>query len=591
MKTELKVGIFVLVGLGILVYFSTRVSDGIGKSEDGVVVTVHFDSVAGLVQGAEVRAAGIRVGHVKSIRLDRGKARVELQLARGIEEQIPKNSQATISSLGLLGEKYVEIKIPAQGSDGASPQALDASGSQGGGQGGGPGGGTPQQGHLELEGVQQGDTIKAAPPQGLDQLSGVASEIADDVKVVTGQVRKAVGEGEDNRVKAILVSLERFSASLEAVVQQNRQGIDRIVQNLDTSTETIREVLTQNQHNIDATIEHVRGATEKIDVILERNQEQVSELVLNLRDLTGSLKDLVAENRASLNRTVSNVESASDSISRQLPDILTRLDSISSKLDDFVGHNTGALSDSVANVRTASQQLDRTMDSVNSIFAKIDEGQGTIGKLINQDTVHDNLNKTMSALRDTLGGFQKFRTYLRARGEGLTADWSGKGYVGVDLVPDPHKFYRVELLASQNGVEFRNRSETTIQIGDGPPTTVKTEDRLFRDQFSITAALGYRWKNLALYAGVLEYRGGIGAEYHFLKNRAWLNFEAFDFGHPVAPHLKLTGNLFLTKNVMFTAGWDDMLDGVRSTPILGLGFVIEDEDIKNLLGLAAAAGP
>src|SRR5262245_44022726 len=112
MKTELKVGVFVLLGLGVLGYLSTRVSDGIGKSEDGVIVTVQFDSVAGLVSGAEVRAAGIRVGHVRSIELDHGKAKVELQLARGVEQQIPKNSQATISSLGLLGEKYVEIKIP-----------------------------------------------------------------------------------------------------------------------------------------------------------------------------------------------------------------------------------------------------------------------------------------------------------------------------------------------------------------------------------------------------------------------------------------------------------------------------------------------
>jgi phospholipid/cholesterol/gamma-HCH transport system substrate-binding protein len=591
MKTELKVGMFVLAGLAILGYLSTRVSDGIGRSEDGVVVTVRFESVAGLVQGAEVRAAGIRVGHVKSIRLDRGKARVELQLARGVESQIPKNSQATISSLGLLGEKYVEIKIP-QGELDTQPGEMLSTGDgdgQGGGAGGGQGGG--QGAELQLEGVEQGDTIKAAPPQGLDQLSGVASEIADDVKVVTGQLRVAVGEGEDNRVRAILVSLERFAASLERVVEQNRQGIDRIVQNLDRSTETIREVLTQNQRNIDATIENVRGATEKIDRLLERNEEEVSELVTNLRDLSGSIKELVAESRASLQRTVQNVESASGSISRELPEILTKLDSIATRLDDFVAQNSADLSASVGNVRTASERLDRAMDSVHSIVAKIDEGEGTIGKLINQDTVHDNLNRTMSSLRDTLGGFQKFRTYLRVRGEGLTAGWSGKGYVGIDLAPDPHKFYRIELLASEEGVEFRNRSETTIRIGDGPPTTVKTEDRLFRDQFSVTAALGYRWKRLGVYAGVLEYRGGIGAEYRLFKDRAWLNFEAFDFGHPVAPHLKLTGNLMLGKHMMLTAGWDDMLDGVRSTPVLGLGLIIEDEDIKNLLGLAAAAGP
>jgi phospholipid/cholesterol/gamma-HCH transport system substrate-binding protein len=271
--------------------------------------------------------------------------------------------------------------------------------------------------------------------------------------------------------------------------------------------------------------------------------------------------------------------------------VLDKLDRISGRLDDLVAQNAGNVEDSVANVKSASERLDQTLDSVHSIFEKIDHGEGTVGKLINQDTVHDNLNQTMTSLRDTLGGFNKFRTYLRLRGEGLLSDDpAGKGYFGVQLEPDPHKFYRIELLAVENGVEFRNHSESTIQINDGPPTVVTTEERLFKDQLAITAAFGYRYKDLALYAGMLEYRGGFGLEYRFLKKRGLLNFEAFDFGHPVAPHLKLTGNYFVTKNVMLTAGWDDMLDGVESRPMFGLGLIIEDEDIKNLLGLAASAG-
>jgi phospholipid/cholesterol/gamma-HCH transport system substrate-binding protein len=268
MKTELKVGIFVLVGLGILLYLSTRVSDGIGTSEDGVIIKARFDSVAGLVAGAEVRAAGVRIGHVVSIRLDTGlKALVEMQLRRGVEQQIPKNSRATIASLGLLGEKYVELKMPDQRNE---PAEMITSGLEEGG-GGGQGGGNrtdPNVPQVEVQVLEQGDVIEAAPPQGIEELSGLANDIGADVKVVAAELRKAVGEGEDNRVRAILISLEKFSTSLETLVQQNQRGIDRIVGNLDQSTGVVREILSQNQKNIDATIENVRGASERIDRLL-----------------------------------------------------------------------------------------------------------------------------------------------------------------------------------------------------------------------------------------------------------------------------------------------------------------------------------
>ncbi len=573
MKTELKVGIFVLFGMGILGFFSTRVSDGLGAAATGKILRARFSSAAGLIPNAEVRAAGVRVGRVKNIRLERGRALVELQLVEGIV--LPRDSKAIVSSLGLLGEKYVEI-LP---------------------------------GDPDAEGFSDGDSIKAAPPQSLDQITALATDIGADIKSVTGSVRNAVGEGEDNRVEAILISLDKFAASLQETVAANRKGIDEIVANVQASTDVLREVLSKNQKNIDASMNNVRRVTETMAKLLEQNQDNATALLVNIRDLAGVMKELVSENRGSLTQTVSNVEGVTGSLNQGVPQILFKLDSIMSKLDTFVTRNSETLTttmneletivqengqtlgDSLDNVKIASARLDKTMDSLSSIMEKVDEGQGTVGKLINRDDVHDNLNGALTSLQETLSGFRKFRTILRMRGEGHLKGRGGMGYIGVDLEPSPNKFYRVELLASPFGDERFNTTETRITIGDGPETVIRTEQDVALDQILITAAFGVRHKNLSIYAGMLEYRGGLGLQYQFMNKRAWLSFEAFDFGNPVSPHLKFTGNFYVTKHIFLTAGWDNPLYQERSTPIIGGGFFIEDKDIKNLLGLAASASP
>ena len=99
-RTELVVGIFVLLGLAGLAYLSIRLGklEFIGSA--GYRVTAEFDSVSGLKPGAVVEIAGVEVGRVEKIRLDKYRAMVGLRIADAI---------VSIKTKGLIGEKYVRI--------------------------------------------------------------------------------------------------------------------------------------------------------------------------------------------------------------------------------------------------------------------------------------------------------------------------------------------------------------------------------------------------------------------------------------------------------------------------------------------------
>lgn len=115
-KLELKVGIFVFVGLVILIIFILSIG-GFKTWSSGYRINLNFNFVNGVKVGAPVRFAGVDVGEVKRVKLEfipqenRSNVRLEVWIRNIIK--IPADSTVWVNTLGLLGEKYVEI-IPGK---------------------------------------------------------------------------------------------------------------------------------------------------------------------------------------------------------------------------------------------------------------------------------------------------------------------------------------------------------------------------------------------------------------------------------------------------------------------------------------------
>lgn len=105
--TELSVGLFVLVALGGLAYLSVSFG-GLEWGVDRIPLKARFASVGDLKPGAAVKMAGVRVGVVGGIELDRYAALATLRVDRSVE--LPKDTIASIRTEGLLGESYVLLR-------------------------------------------------------------------------------------------------------------------------------------------------------------------------------------------------------------------------------------------------------------------------------------------------------------------------------------------------------------------------------------------------------------------------------------------------------------------------------------------------
>ena len=106
---ELYVGVFVLIGL-LCAGYLTVVLGGVRLfSPKGYTLYAYFTSVSGLKTGASIEMAGVKIGNVSEIMLD--KERLEAKVSLGINQgiQLSEDSVASIKTAGIIGEKYISI--------------------------------------------------------------------------------------------------------------------------------------------------------------------------------------------------------------------------------------------------------------------------------------------------------------------------------------------------------------------------------------------------------------------------------------------------------------------------------------------------
>ncbi|RYG32330.1 MAG: outer membrane lipid asymmetry maintenance protein MlaD [Burkholderiales bacterium] len=107
---ETLVGLAVVAVAGFFLFFSlSQRSDA--STADAYDLIAKFDRADGVSPGTDVRVAGVKVGTVRSVKLDQQTFKAEAVLAIKKDVQIPEESAAQIQSDSLLGGSYIHIQI------------------------------------------------------------------------------------------------------------------------------------------------------------------------------------------------------------------------------------------------------------------------------------------------------------------------------------------------------------------------------------------------------------------------------------------------------------------------------------------------
>ncbi|HMA28892.1 MAG TPA: MlaD family protein [Thermoanaerobaculia bacterium] len=473
MTTTAKIGAFFVVVLVALAVLIMKIEDiHVGKKKRTNTADAHFKDVAGLDDKSAVRLAGVRIGKVDKISLrPDGTAVVHLELDPGIE--LHQGASAQIRSLGLLGDKYVEL--------------------------------TP--GDTNGPRLPNGSLLEGTSGAGFEDVTKLATDIGKDLKEVSSALANSLGG------------------------TRGEERMNRIVDNLGRLAESMRELADANRGNVDA-------------------------IVANLRTLSAQLVETVA------------------------------------RVDRMLDENRAGVKSTVSNMDDVTAKLKTTADSLNSITGKIDTGQGTIGKLLNDDETHKNINDALKSVKEgveqlsgTLGRINRLQLDIGFRTEYSSRLRDDKYYFTLDAIPREGKFYRLEIGSLPHGKREDILESSTVTFPDGSQQTISTTGQRYIDQFVLSLQLGYKLNNTILRAGIIESRGGAAVEQTFKADTFRIAGEIWDFTRPeLNGHLKLYTRWNASPNLYVTGGVDDVLNpGLRSA-FFGAGIRWKDEDLKALLG-------
>lgn len=203
LSTEAKVGLISAIGLFILGWMIIWVGH-IDFNSGGYPVQALFQQVDGLVEGNPVRYAGVEVGKVTEVRVTPQGIVVKMKFRSG--SVIPEGSKFTVSSMGLLGEKFIEI-IP-------NVHATRALG--------------------------DGEQVVGIDPRRLDDLFTTADQLIGDMQRLVNNLNEVVGSEQSKialkqtilNLQAITGNLEAFSASIQRMAVYSEQDVIKMAHNL-----------------------------------------------------------------------------------------------------------------------------------------------------------------------------------------------------------------------------------------------------------------------------------------------------------------------------------------------------------------------
>lgn len=369
---ELKVGIITLLSI-IILALGTFFVGNFKWFQETYEMDVYFDFVSGLQVGAPVRLNGVGVGSVISIEIRPEVIPPIVVTLRLVENaRMKQDARVFINTLGLMGEKYVEIY-----------------------------GGSPEEPFLA-----QGAPLIGHSPVEIQDLMDASKEVAE------------------NLTKTMSVLTDIFAQ------EDTRNSLKNFILRLDSISKNIDEIVAGRRDDIDTFAKNLKIISENVNLLVKELDEVVSENREDIRNISSNL--------AETSRTIKNYSTR----------ISNNLDKLTEQLSDTMTESRPDLQVTFQNFREASEVFKSSMEKLDVITDRLEQGEGTIGKLLTEDALYNQTMATIEKLDEAAETIQygsRFFSGMQFEFEMRYSDrlarW--RNDIRVRITPDEKKYFLI----------------------------------------------------------------------------------------------------------------------------------------------------
>ena len=313
------------------------------------------------------------------------------------------------------------------------------------------------------------------------------------------------------------------------------------------------------------------------------SQKGMNDLVQQVGDIAASIQELAdnlnkanqgeGDSSTPVGRILLNIEKVSQDLAdmtdinkQKVNNILSRVESLTRNIDDYINE------DSLARV-------DNAIRNIEEVTEKINNGEGTVGRLINDEETIERINTAVDGINDFVGGANKLQTSVDFHSEYLSGVNRSKSYLGVIVQPGLDRYYDIQLVDDPRGVV-----ETTTTESNLNPTEERTVT--FQNEVKFTILFAKNFYDFTLSGGLIESSGGFAVDYHMLDKKLTLSAEFFEFNDL---YIRAFARYNFFKGLYFLGGADNVLsaDDTEVSAFIGGGIFITNDDLKNLISRVA----
>jgi len=377
---EVRVGLLIVSAVAILALgiFILGEQGNLFASKDRYYL--RFKSVSGLAVGNPVKLNGVTVGSVEEIFLPED-INVELltvwiAVDQRYDERLRSDSRARIKTLGLLGDKYIEISS-----------------------------GSVDYARIEVEGE-----IAVAPATDVEQLIASGEDVVANTTAISASLRTILGrmEAGEGILGELTMDSDAGQRAKDSLVN-TLETIDEVSGRLKRGEGTIGKLLNDPQ-----TADHISGVVARLDSVLTDVEEGEGALSLLLTD---------PEAREKIAKTFENLES----LSTDLSDVASDLKEGSGALPRLIHDDEYG--------EALLTELRSLVSNLNSLTGRLEQGEGTVGQLLNDPEVYESLDDILLGINES----KMLRWLIRSRQKkGIKKRFEDAGGVPSDLdsIPD-----------------------------------------------------------------------------------------------------------------------------------------------------------
>lgn len=252
MSAAAKVGAFTIGGIMMLSSAIFTLGNFNFNSEDDLVFFANFKQVLGLSPQAEVKLNGLNIGKVEDLIAAAGSVTVVMRVAP--ETKIPVDSKVTITSVGVMGERFINI-IPSTDNG---------------------------------KYIQSGDYLLGVEEVGMNSMFENLNHVMGKVEELLGSVQKIVGN--DNFQKSVAVMSENIMQASE---------------NINSMTKVMERVAVENEENVNQMLGNMNGVLDSMN----RSMSTVEHMVNNIDQFAGDPQTVTE-----LKTTLKNISDTTQSV-------------------------------------------------------------------------------------------------------------------------------------------------------------------------------------------------------------------------------------------------------------------------------------